>query len=202
MFSIVLATGNYNKIGEISQILNLNKVLLIPYKRFIDLHIPEPGDTLVENSLLKAEFIHRIIRLPALADDSGLFIEELNGAPGVLSSRYEINDAKRIERVLRELGRAKNRRAWFRAVFVYFYDVKKYEIFEGEIEGRITYEPRGELGFGYDPIFVPNGYKKTFAELGPKIKNRISHRAKALKKFKRFLIKNFAKEIAADRNLI
>lgn len=198
MFSIVLATRNHNKIEEISQILNLNKVLLIPYTRFIDFHIPEPGDTLVENSFLKAEFIHKIIKLPALADDSGLFIEELNGAPGVLSSRYEVNDEKRIERVLRELGRSKNRRAWFRAVFVYFYDINTYKVFEGEIEGRITYEPRGEWGFGYDPIFIPKGYRKTFAELGPWVKNRISHRAKALKKFKKFLLKNFAKEIESD----
>ncbi|MEO0094723.1 MAG: RdgB/HAM1 family non-canonical purine NTP pyrophosphatase [candidate division WOR-3 bacterium] len=198
MFHIVLATKNYHKIEEISDILHLDKVLLIPYTRFIDFHIPEPGDTLVENSFLKAEFIHKIIRLPALADDSGLFIEELNGAPGVLSSRYEVNDEKKIERVLRELGRAKNRRAWFRAVFVYFYDIKKYRVFEGEIEGRITYEPRGEWGFGYDPIFIPKGYRKTFAELGPMVKNRISHRAKALKKFRKFLLKNFAKEIESD----
>ncbi|MEO0128806.1 MAG: RdgB/HAM1 family non-canonical purine NTP pyrophosphatase [candidate division WOR-3 bacterium] len=198
MFHIVLATRNHNKIEEISQILNLNKVLLIPYTRFIDLHIPEPGDTLVENSLLKAEFIHRIIKLPALADDSGLFIEELNGAPGVLSSRYEVNDEKKIERVLRELGRAKNRRAWFRAVFVYFYDIKTYKVFEGEIEGRIAHEPKGEWGFGYDPIFIPKGYRKTFAELGPWVKNRISHRAKALKKFKKFFLKNFAQEIGSD----
>ncbi|MEO0122885.1 MAG: RdgB/HAM1 family non-canonical purine NTP pyrophosphatase [candidate division WOR-3 bacterium] len=198
MFHIVLATRNHNKIEEINQILNLNKVLLIPYTRFIDLHIPEPGDTLIENSLLKAEFIHRIIKLPALADDSGLFIEELDGAPGVLSSRYEVNDEKRIERVLRELGKAKNRRAWFRAVFVYFYDINTYKVFEGEIEGRITYEPRGEWGFGYDPIFIPKGYRKTFAELGPWVKNRISHRARALKKFKKFLLKNFAQEIGSD----
>ncbi len=198
MFHIVLATRNYHKIEEINQILNLNKVLLIPYTRFIDLHIPEPGDTLVENSLLKAEFIHRIIRLPALADDSGLFIEALNGAPGVLSSRYEMNDKKRIERVLKELGKTKNRKAWFRAVFVYFYDIKKYKVFEGEIEGKIAYEPKGGWGFGYDPIFIPKGYRKTFAELGPWVKNRISHRTRALKKFTKFLLKNFAKEIEFD----
>jgi len=195
MFHIVLATRNFHKIEEIRQILNLNSVLLVPYTRYIDLHIPEPGDTLLENSLLKAEFTHRIIRLPSLADDSGLFVEELNGAPGVLSSRYEVNDEKRIERVLKELGKAKNRKAWFRAVFVYYYDIKKYKIFEGEIEGRIACEPRGEWGFGYDPIFIPKGYKKTFAELGPWVKNRISHRAMALKKFKKFLLKNFAQEI-------
>lgn len=153
------------------------------------MHIPEPGDTLFENSFLKAEFIHKITKLPALADDSGLFVEKLKGAPGVFSSRYETDDRRRIERVLTELGNSKNRKAWFRAVFVYFYDLKKYAVFEGEIEGCIAYQPRGISGFGYDPIFIPKGYKKTFAELGPGVKNRISHRARALKKFKRFLLK-------------
>ncbi|MCX7994495.1 MAG: RdgB/HAM1 family non-canonical purine NTP pyrophosphatase [candidate division WOR-3 bacterium] len=186
-----MATRNQKKIEEINQILNIRNVVLRPYHEYIDIHIPEPGETLLENSLLKAEFVHRITKLPALGEDSGLFVEALNGAPGVLSARYEVNDKKRIERVLRELGNSKNRKAWFRAVIVYYYDIKKYEVFEGEIEGRIAYEPRGESGFGYDPIFIPFGYKETFAELGPVIKNKISHRAKALKKFKKFFIRNF-----------
>lgn len=187
MHWIVLATKNPHKVKEIRQIINKDNLLLIPCTEFIDMHLPEPGETLLENSLLKAEFIHRITKLPALADDSGLFIDRLNGAPGVLSARYGVNDEKRIERVLREMGNSRNRRAKFCAVFVYYYGPNKYEVFEGEIEGRITNEPKGESGFGYDPIFIPKGYKKTFAELGPEIKNRISHRARALKKFKEFL---------------
>lgn len=188
MFSIILATKNLDKLKEISKILKLDNVEFYTYRDFIDMYISEPGETLLENSLLKAEFIHRIVQLPTLADDSGLFIEKLNGAPGVLSARYEIDDQKKIERVLRELGNSRNRRAWFRCVLVYYYAPKKYEVFEGEIEGRIAYEPRGEHGFGYDPIFIPKGYNKTFAELGPEVKNRISHRARALKKFKKFLL--------------
>lgn len=187
MKTIILATKNLYKIAEIKQILGDQNILLLPYTNFINISINESGETLLENSLLKAEFIYRITNKPCLADDSGLFVEKLNGAPGVFSSRYGMNDEKRISRVLKELGYSRNRKAEFRAVFVYYYAPKKYAVFEGKVEGRITYSPRGTNGFGYDPIFIPRGYKKTFAELGPEIKNRISHRAKALKKFKRYL---------------
>ncbi|MEO0137362.1 MAG: RdgB/HAM1 family non-canonical purine NTP pyrophosphatase [candidate division WOR-3 bacterium] len=195
MFPIVLATKNSKKIEEIKEILNLKNVVFYPYTYFLEITIPEPGETLLENSLLKAEFVHRITRLPTLADDSGLFIEALDNGPGVLSARYGPDDRARIERILKELGTSRNRKAWFRAVFVYYYDIKKFAVFQGEIEGRIAYAPRGDSGFGYDPIFIPKGYRKTFAELGPSIKNKISHRARALKKFKKFLLQNFAKEI-------
>jgi|UniRef100_A0A7C4THN6 XTP/dITP diphosphohydrolase len=194
MFTIILATGNLHKVWEIQGILGLDdKVVMYPYTDFIEMAIPEPGETLLENSLLKAEFIYRIVQLPTLAEDSGLFIEKLNGAPGVLSARYEVDDKRKIERVLRELGDSRNRRAWFRSVLVYYYAPKKYAVFEGEIEGRIAYEPRGKYGFGYDPIFIPKGYRKTLAELGPGVKNLISHRAKAVKKFKKFLLPILAK---------
>ncbi|MGB9720607.1 MAG: RdgB/HAM1 family non-canonical purine NTP pyrophosphatase [bacterium] len=187
MITIILATKNLHKATEIRAILGDQNISLIPYTNFIDISINESGETLLENSLLKAEFIYRITNSPCLADDSGLFIEKLNGAPGVISSRYGVNDEERISRVLKELANSRNRNAEFRAVFVYYYAPKKYAVFEGIVKGRITYSPRGTSGFGYDPIFVPRGYRKTFAELGPEIKNRISHRAKALRKFKNFL---------------
>jgi len=189
MTEIILATKNPHKIAEIKKILGNKNIFLKPYTHFIDIEIPEPNETLLENSLLKAEVIYRFTNKPSLADDSGLFIEKLNGAPGVFSSKYGSNDKKRIERVLTELGNTKNRKAKFCAVFVYYYAPKKYAVFEGKIEGKITDVPRGTSGFGYDPIFIPHGYKKTFAELGPEIKNRISHRAKALKKFKKYLMR-------------
>lgn len=189
MNEIVLATKNPHKIKEIKQIIGDKNIVLIPYTQFINIEIPEPNETLFENSLLKAEIIYRFTNKPSLADDSGLFIDKLNGAPGVFSSRYGKNDKERINRVLTELGNTKERRAKFCAVFVYYYGPRNYAVFEGEIKGRITFEPKGENGFGYDPLFIPDGYKKTFAELGPEIKNRISHRAKALKKFKNYLKK-------------
>jgi XTP/dITP diphosphohydrolase len=189
MFEIVLATKNRHKVAEIEKILGNKSIVFLPYTNFINIEIGEPGETLLENSLLKAEFVYRLIGKPSLADDSGLFVEELNGAPGVFSSRYARNDRERISRVLRELGNAKNRRARFWAVFVYYFGSNKYAVFEGKVEGKITYAPRGISGFGYDPIFIPRGYNRTFAELGPEIKNRISHRARALSKFKKFLKK-------------
>lgn len=187
MTEIVLATKNPHKIIEIQKILGDKDIILIPYTQFINIEIPEPNESLFENSLLKAEIIYKLTNKPSLADDSGLFIEKLNGAPGVFSSRYGKNDKERLKRVLTELGNTKNRRAKFRAVFVYYYASRKYAVFEGEIKGRIAFQPQGENGFGYDPIFIPDGYKKTFAELSPEEKNRISHRAKALKKFKKYL---------------
>ncbi len=183
---IILATKNPHKIEEIKSILGekfiLHTIENLPL-------VKESGRTLFENSLLKAEFIFKLTGKPSLADDSGLFVDGLNGAPGIYSSRYGRNDKKRIERVLKELKGNKNRKACFKAVFVYYYAPDKYEAFEGECEGMIADKPRGNAGFGYDPIFIPEGYKKTFAELGPEIKNRISHRAKALKKLKRYLLR-------------
>lgn len=141
----------------------------------------------MENSLAKALFAFKVSNRPALADDSGLFIDALEGEPGIFSSRYGYDDVDRIARILKNLHDSEDRSASFRAVFVYYYELQRYEFFEGECRGTIAYEPRGNNGFGYDPIFIPDGYNKTFAELGKEIKNRISHRALALAKFKRFL---------------
>ncbi len=183
---IVLATKNPHKIKEIQAILGkeFNFRLLSDY---IDFEIKETGRTLLENSLIKAAFTFKVSNLPSLADDSGLFIEALGGEPGIYSSRYGKNDEERINIVLHKLSGIKDRRAKFRAVYVYYCGPDNYEVFEGECSGRITETARGKNGFGYDPIFIPDGYKKTFAELGPTIKNRISHRARALKDFKIYL---------------
>ncbi len=124
----------------------------------------------------------------SLADDSGLFVDALNGAPGPLSARYGKSDEERIKRLLKELNKIEQRSAIFRcAVAVVGLEID--EVFLGECEGQIAHEPSGSLGFGYDPIFVPKGFDKTFADLGPKVKNRISHRAKALLKAKEYLLK-------------
>lgn len=183
---IILATRNQHKIDEIKKIIG-NLVELQQLNDLLKIDIPECGRTLLENSLAKAAFVYQLQGQDALADDSGLFVEALEGEPGVFSARYGRDDENRIRRLLKNLADKKNRRAAFRAVFVYYYEHGKYETFEGECAGEIAYMPRGEHGFGYDPVFIPRGYKKTFAELGPETKNKISHRASALRKFRKYL---------------
>jgi len=184
--TIVLATRNQNKIKEIKAILGSD----ITYQNitdFLNIKIKEVSRSLIENSFTKAAFSYKVCNKPSLADDSGLFVEALNDEPGIYSARYGKDDKDRIAKLLKNLANEKNRRATFRAAFVYYYAPGAYEIFQGECMGRIALEPRGSNGFGYDPIFIPKGYRKTFAELGPEIKNRISHRAQALMKFKKYL---------------
>lgn len=187
-FELVLATKNANKINEIKALLG-DDIIYRNLDDFSGISIKEVGRSLLQNSLLKAELAFKITAKPSLADDSGLFIDALDGAPGIYSSRYGKDDENRIAKVLKKLGSSKNRTAKFKAVFVYYYEPNKYRVFEGECRGRIASRPRGASGFGYDPIFIPKGYNKTFAELGLKVKNRLSHRARALRKFKRYLFK-------------
>jgi XTP/dITP diphosphohydrolase len=158
-----------------------------PMGELLNVDIPELGRTLLENSLAKAAFVYRLSGKPVLADDSGLFVDSLDGEPGIFSARYGKTDEERITRLLKNLINKENRSASFRVAFVYYFAAGKHEVFEGECVGQIARTPKGSHGFGYDPIFIPKGYKKTFAELGPGTKNRISHRAKALKKFRKFL---------------
>lgn len=186
---LVLATKNAHKIEEIKKILNLGGIRYLTLNDFLGIPINESGRTLAENSLIKASFTYKITNQPTLADDSGLFIKALAGRPGIFSSRYGKNNEDRIQRVLDELGAEKKRTAAFKVVFVYYHGPGRYEVFEGECPGRIAWAPKGNHGFGYDPIFIPRGYRKTFAELGPAVKNRVSHRAVALRKFRKYLIK-------------
>lgn len=183
---IILASRNQNKIIEVKKIIG-DIVTIEPMSDMLKVEIPECGRTLLENSLAKAAFVYRLRGLPTLADDSGLFVEALDGEPGIYSARYGKDDEQRIARLLKNLADKKNRNAAFRVVFVYFFGQNKYEVFEGECTGQIALVARGTHGFGYDPVFVPKGYKRTFAELGPATKNRISHRARALQKLRRYL---------------
>ncbi len=186
--SIVLATRNEHKISEIKAILG-NDVDYITIGDYLTIKVKEAGRTLVANSLAKAAFAFKATGKPSLADDSGLFVDALDGEPGIYSSRYGKNDTERIRKLLKNMEGKKNRRASFKAVFVYYFAPQQFEIFRGECVGEIAPEPRGTTGFGYDPIFVPEGYTKTFAELGPNTKNKISHRARALIEFKKYLKK-------------
>ena len=195
---IVFATNNQHKLSEIRQILG-NSIEVLSLKDIgCDVDIPETGSTLEENALQKAQYVFDHYHLDVFADDTGLEVEALNGAPGVYSARYagdghdsEANMAK----LLKELEHEDNRKARFRTVIALIQKVggldcvQRIKLFEGIVNGQIIRERRGGEGFGYDPIFLPDGYDQTFAELGMEVKNEISHRARATAKFADFVLR-------------
>jgi len=186
---LVFATNNVHKLKEISAILG-NKIELLSLK---DIHchanIPETADTLEGNALLKAQYIYEHYSIDCFADDTGLEVEALNGAPGVYSARYAENEGHdseaNMKRLLRELKNEENRKARFRTVIALILNGEVHK-FEGIVKGHILHEKKGIAGFGYDPLFVPEGYTESFAELGEEIKNQISHRARAVQKLVKF----------------
>ncbi|MDO4163013.1 MAG: non-canonical purine NTP diphosphatase [Bacteroides sp.] len=187
----VFATNNAHKLEEVSAILG-DKVELYSMKD-IDCYddIPETADTLEGNALLKARYIYEHYHKDCFADDTGLEVEALNGAPGVYSARYAgdaHNSEANMRKLLHDLEGVENRKARFRTVFALIIDGKEH-LFEGIVKGEIIKNRRGTSGFGYDPIFVPEGYTQTFAEMGNEEKNKISHRAVATKKLCKFLLK-------------
>ena len=184
MIKIVFATNNKNKIKEVQKLLPTNIELIGLKDIGCEDDIPETQHTIKGNSIQKVNYINSKYNLDCFADDTGLEISALNGDPGVLSARYaglERNSKKNIEKVLKNLNNIKNRNARFKTVIALSY---KGEIltFEGVCEGVISNEIQGDGGFGYDPIFKPKGINKTFAELSFDEKNKISHRAIAIKK--------------------
>ena len=189
MKQIVFATYNKHKLEEIRNILDnaLNILSLDDINCHED--IPETGSTIEENALIKARYIKEKYGYDCFADDTGLEIKSLNNEPGVYSARYAGNDhnsEKNMQKVLENLKGKNDRSAYFRTCIALITGNNEY-LFEGKIEGEIITEKKGESGFGYDPIFVPDGYTQTFAELGNDIKNKISHRALAVKKLINFL---------------
>ena len=186
---IVFATNNLHKLSEIRQILG-DKVDVLSLKDIgCDVDIPETGTTLEANALQKAQYIYDHYNMDVFADDTGLEVEALNGEPGVYSARYagEGHDSEaNMSKLLKELGENNNRKARFRTVIALIQKGEVHE-FEGIVNGEIIRERRGGEGFGYDPIFQPDGYSQTFAELGTDIKNQISHRARATQKLCAFL---------------
>lgn len=211
---IVFATNNQHKLSEIRQILG-NRIEVLSLRDIgCDVDIPETGTTLEENALQKAQYVYDHYHVSVFADDTGLEVDALNGAPGVYSARYasmaDPNKQKgfasatshdseaNIARLLSELGENNHRNARFRTVIALIIkkdicpcgctSVKEVHRFEGIVEGLITREKSGVEGFGYDPIFQPEGYDKTFAELGTEVKNHISHRARATQKLADFLL--------------
>ena len=181
---IVFATNNLNKLKEIQQILPSMELLSLKDIGF-EGEIPEDYETLEENAFQKAQYIFDRYKIPCFADDTGLEVESLNGAPGVYSARYAGEDCiadNNMRKLLSEMQGTANRRAAFKTVVAFVTDTEK-RAFEGVAEGVILYEKQGIDGLGYDPIFKPLSYNLSFAEMSAAEKNKISHRGKAVRKF-------------------
>ena len=192
MKTLVFASNNAKKIKEVQELLPQYNI-----KGLTDIgcleDIPETAETFEGNAFLKASYVFDKYGFPCFADDSGLVVNSLNGEPGIYSARYAADenngvksDEKNIQKVLRNLKGKTDTTAYFITLICY-YDGKNTHYFDGKIDGEITHELRGDNGFGYDPIFVPFGYEKTFAELTSDEKNANSHRSIAVKKLATFL---------------
>jgi XTP/dITP diphosphohydrolase len=190
MQKLIFATHNKNKVFEAKAILkNEIEVISLDEINFYE-DIAETGATFQENAAIKAEYIHQKFKLPCFGDDSGLEVEALDGAPGLYSARYAgipKNDTNNNALLLKNLLAQENRKARFITVIALSGFQGNTQFFEGFIQGQITSSLRGNNGFGYDPLFIPNGYAQTFAELDQSIKNTLSHRALAIKKMSDFL---------------
>ena len=190
---LVFATNNAHKLEEIRAILGNSLEIL----SLADIHchadIPETADTLEGNARQKSRYVYEHYGLDCFADDTGLEVESLGGAPGVYSARYadgQGHDSQaNMNKLLKEMEEKNDRKAQFRTI-ISLIEKGEERQFEGIVKGQITREKRGESGFGYDPIFQPDGYETTFAELGSDIKNRISHRARAVAALCDYLRKN------------
>jgi len=188
---LVFATHNLNKLKEIEQLLPKSIELLSLNDLFFTDEIEETASTLSENALIKAKHIYEKFGINCFADDSGLEVEALGGAPGVYSARYageDQNAENNMKKLLKELEGKSSRKATFKTVISLLLDGKE-QYFEGLIEGEITFEKQGNQGFGYDPVFKPTGHTETFAQMTAQQKNSISHRARAVNKLVDFLSK-------------
>ena len=187
--AIYLATQNKHKIEEIKDLLGDLFDIHTVFELGVSVEIPETGNTLQENSMQKAAYIAEHFQVTCLSDDSGLEVNALGGRPGVYSARYAgepKDDAANVQKLLGELEGISDRSARFVTVLT-FHHQGQYDCFEGEIQGQIASSPRGEHGFGYDPVFVPVGFDRTFAEMTMEEKKQMAHRARAMQKFKSFI---------------
>lgn len=186
---LIFATNNANKAKEISNLLPNGFEIITLKDAGIDQDIPEPFDTLEENARTKSATIYNLTQQNCFGEDTGLFVDFLGNEPGVKSARYsgdDSNDVRNIKKLLDALNGEKNRDAHFRTIISLIISGKEHQ-FTGICEGRINLEPKGENGFGYDPIFIPNGTEKTFAEMTMAEKSVFSHRKKAVAKLVDFL---------------
>jgi len=186
---LIFATNNQHKIKEITELLDNKFNILGLAELKITEDIPEEAETLEENALFKARYVHERTGMNVFADDTGLEVDALGGAPGVYSARYAGEGKSPDDNIVKLLGEmhgTANRKARFRTVIALILDGKEY-LFEGTVEGEIITERRGTGGFGYDPVFIARGYDRSFAEIPLVEKNRVSHRAKAMYKLMEFL---------------
>lgn len=187
---LVFASSNQNKVIEIQKVVG-NKIKLLSLKDIDCLEeIEETGKTFRENALIKARYVFEKYKYNCFGDDSGLEVEALDNEPGVFSVRYAgepKNDSNNTQKLLKELGSNTRRNASFKTVIALVIDGKE-QFFEGEIKGQITLQPVGNGGFGYDPVFMPHGYDRTFAQMTLEEKNLISHRAIAIRKLIDYLV--------------
>ena len=185
MREIVLSTDNINKLREIREILEDLDIKIYGKSDIegLDFEVIEDGDTLYDNALKKASAMAERVDYAVLADDTGLFVKALNGEPGVHSARYasEHDDKKNREKLLNNLKDKEDRSAYFKTEIILIDEDKNIIPIEGVCPGKISLEERGDNGFGYDSIFIPDGFDKTFAEMSHEEKNQISHRSRALK---------------------
>lgn len=189
MKQLIFASNNRHKADEIRALLN-NRFEIITLKEAgIEIDIPEPHDTLAKNASEKSSTIFKLTNKDCFSEDSGLEVEALNGAPGVKSARYaslESNTDENNALLLKNMHNMINRNACFKTVISLIMDGKEF-LFEGMCKGKIASQPKGSDGFGYDPLFIPDGYESTFAELGLDVKSAISHRKKAVEQMNAFL---------------
>jgi XTP/dITP diphosphohydrolase len=185
---LVFATQNRHKLEEVKKLLPASVELLSLADIGCTEELPETGNTLEQNAGQKARYVRDKYGYDCFADDSGLEVEALHGRPGAYSARYAGSgkSSDNIARVLTEMNREENRKAKFRTVIALQIN-EALTLFEGEVKGEITLSQRGSNGFGYDPVFIPEGFHVTFAEMAPELKNKISHRGKAVNKLAEFL---------------
>lgn len=186
MKKILIATKNKGKLYDIREIFKDLDIEILSFNYFENFpEVEETGKTFEENAKLKAKACYEKFKIPSIGDDSGLVVEQLNGEPGIFSARYageNANDFLNNEKLIKEIQKFREpHRAKFVCV-ASFYDGEKFVNAYGEVKGRIITEPKGKNGFGYDPLFIPNGYDKTFGELSHEEKNKISHRSMAFRK--------------------
>jgi XTP/dITP diphosphohydrolase len=192
MKKIIFASKNEGKVKEVKKILGDINVQIVSLSDIdYTIEIEETGNTFEENAILKADVIYREYKMPVIADDSGLVVEQLNGKPGVYSARYagsSATDEENNTKLLKELEKfPQPHKAKFVCVSVYYFGTDFFTAF-GEVNGEIIKSPRGTNGFGYDPLFVPDGYNSTMAELNSEIKNKISHRFNAFDNLKKYIL--------------
>ena len=193
MANVVIATSNAHKVEEYKALMGDDSIelqSLLDYPGFPE--VEENGTTFTENASIKAVAASKYCDAPAFADDSGLEVFALNGEPGIYSARYAPTDKERIAKLLKNLEGKEDRRARFVCVIAIAFNGEVIETFEGEIRGTIGFEPKGDNGFGYDPVFIPEGETRTFAELSSAEKNSISHRANAFRKAAEFVEEQLA----------